>query len=366
MEAPSELYVGIMSGTSLDGVDAVLLDFSSGKPKLIASHYQTYSQSLKENLLELQQSGHDEIHRSQLVARTLARAYAETIHGLLSKAGVLAAQVQAIGCHGQTVRHRPEHGYTVQLGNSALLAELTGIHVVSDFRSRDIAAGGQGAPLVPAFHDTMLRHPSIHRGILNLGGIANLTDMPPGFETTGFDTGPANLLMDAWIFRHQGKSMDKDGAWAASGTVIADLLKKLLDEPFFSASPPKSTGRDLFNADWLNKRLNGNESPADVQATLLALTSRSIADAVNRYSSGIEELCLCGGGAHNAALAAQLQQLLPQCRVMKTDELDIPADWMEAIAFAWLARQTLNLRPGNLPAATGASHPCVLGAIYPA
>jgi anhydro-N-acetylmuramic acid kinase len=362
----ADLYIGIMSGTSLDGVDAALVDLAQASPRLLATHFQPYPQQLKESLLALHQPAHGELHQAQLLANRLAREYADATRALLVKAGQSPAQVQAIGCHGQTVRHRPEHGYTVQLNNGALLAELAGIHVVGDFRSRDIAAGGQGAPLVPAFHDKVLRHSGIHRVIFNIGGIANLTDLPPGKTTTGFDSGPGNLLMDAWIARHQGTPYDKDGAWAASGKIIPALLRNLLAEPFFGAAPPKSTGRDLFNLAWLEKHLNGSEAPADVQATLLALTAESIAAAVLRCCGGAEEIYLCGGGAHNAALVAHLQRALPHCRIQKTEALGIAADWMEAVAFAWLAQQALHLRPGNLPAVTGARHPCVLGSIYPA
>ncbi len=366
MDATSDLYIGIMSGTSLDGIDAALVDLSQAKPRLVSSHYQPYAQPLKEALLALHQVSHNELHQSHLVANRLGHEYAEATHTLLKKAGVGAGFVQAIGCHGQTIRHRPEHGYTIQLNNAALLAELTGIHVVSDFRSRDIAAGGQGAPLVPAFHDRVLRHPGIHRAILNIGGIANLTDLAPGRVTSGFDTGPGNLLMDAWIARHRGKPYDKDGAWAASGRIIPSLLQRLLAEPYFADAPPKSTGRDLFNLAWLDSHLDGGEAPADVQATLLALTGDSIAAAVQRFCRGAEEIYLCGGGAHNDTLSAHLQRTLPQCHILKSEALGIAADWMEAIAFAWLAQQALSLRPGNLPAVTGARHPCVLGAIYPA
>ncbi len=355
-----------MSGTSLDGIDAALVDLSQASPRLVSSHYQLYAESLKEAILALHTAASDELHQSQVIAIQLANEYADAIHALLKKSGFAPEQIQAIGCHGQTIRHRPELGYTIQLNNAALLAELTGINVVSDFRSRDIAAGGQGAPLVPAFHDHVLRHASIHRAILNIGGIANLTDLPPRENTTGFDSGPGNLLMDAWITKHQAELFDKNGAWSASGKIIPLLLQRLLAEPFFVATPPKSTGRDLFNMAWLEKHLNGNEIPEDVQATLLALTGDSIADAVQHFCTGVEELYLCGGGAHNNALVSHLRHALPQCRILKTDVLGIAADWMEAIAFAWLAQQTLHLRPSNLPAVTGAKHPCVLGAIYPA
>jgi anhydro-N-acetylmuramic acid kinase len=366
VQASPDLYIGIMSGTSLDGIDAALVDLSQASPRLVSSHYRPYAEPLKKALLALHHAAHDELHQAQLIANRLAREYADATHALLKQAGVTVNQIQAIGCHGQTVRHRPEHGYTIQLNNAALLAELTGIHVVSDFRSRDIAAGGQGAPLVPAFHDKVLRHPDIHRAILNIGGIANLTDLPPGKDATGFDCGPGNLLLDAWIAKHQGKPYDKDGAWAASGKIILGLLHGMLDEPYFSAPPPKSTGRDLFNLAWLDKHLTGNETPVDVQTTLLALTGDSIAAAVRRFCPGTQEIYLCGGGAHNKTLVAHLQRALPRCRVQKTETLGIAADWMEAIAFAWLAQQALHLRPGNLPAVTGAKHPCILGAIYPA
>ena len=355
-----------MSGTSLDGIDAALVDLSQPLPRLVASHYRPYAEPLKEALLALHQASHNELHQAHVIANQLASAYAGATLDLLKKANVPADRVQAIGCHGQTIRHRPEQGYTIQLNNAALMAELTGIHVVSDFRSRDIAAGGQGAPLVPAFHDRVLRHPDVHRVIVNIGGIANLTNLAPDKTTTGFDSGPGNLLMDAWISRHKGKRFDENGTWAANGKVIPELLQRMLAEPYFSEPPPKSTGRDLFNLAWLQIHLTGNEALEDVQATLLALTGDSIVSAVQHYCPGTGEIYLCGGGAHNQALFSHLQRMLPQCRIQKTDALGIAADWMEAIAFAWLAQQTLHLHPANLPAVTGAGHPCVLGAIYPA
>lgn len=355
-----------MSGTSLDGVDAALVDLSQAAPRLVASHFQAYPAALKEALLALHHPAQNELHQSQIIANQLAREYAKATQSMLKKAGVAAASIQAIGCHGQTVRHRPEHGYSIQLNNAALLAELTGIHVVGDFRNRDIAAGGQGAPLVPAFHDMVSRHPNINRVILNIGGIANLTDLSPNKTTTGFDSGPGNLLMDAWIAKHQGKPYDKDGAWAAGGKIIPALLQRMLDDPYFAAPPPKSTGRDLFNLAWLERQLNGGETPQDVQTTLLALTGDSISASVNRFCARTREIYVCGGGAHNKALLSHLQQALPQCRIQKSEALGIDADWMEAMAFAWLAQQAMHLRPANLPAVTGAKHPCVLGAIYPA
>lgn len=355
-----------MSGTSLDGIDTALLDFSGSTPKLIATHYQAYPAALKQTLLALHQPTQNELHHTQLVANELAHGYATATKLLLLAANVNASRVRAIGCHGQTIRHRPDAGYTLQLGNAALLAELSGITVVNDFRSRDIAAGGQGAPLVPAFHHKMLRHPDIHRVIVNIGGISNLTNLAPGHATSGFDCGPGNLLMDAWIDRHVSQAYDKDGAWAASGVVIPALLTALLDEPFMLASPPKSCGRDLFNMRWLEQKLHGNEAPADVQATLLALTGHAISAAILRYCPGAEEVYLCGGGSHNSALVNYLNAALPNCRIQLTDQLGIEADWLEAIAFAWLAQQTLVGHCANLPEATGARHPCILGAIYQA
>ncbi len=355
-----------MSGTSLDGIDAVLLELSTGHPRLLATHYKPYRQALKDALLVLHQPDSNELHQAQILGNQLAREYASATQALLQTANVTPDRVRAIGCHGQTIRHRPDQGYTIQLGNAALLAELSGIAVVSDFRSRDIAAGGQGAPLVPAFHDRVLRHPGIHRVIVNIGGISNLTNLPPGRPTTGFDCGPGNLLMDAWVAQHKGESYDRGGAWAGSGQVIPALLQALLDEPYFRAEPPKSCGRDLFNLAWLNSKLHGDEVPADVQATLLALTSHVIVDAIQRYCVGAQEIYLCGGGAHNLALVQHLRASLPECIVQTTDVLGMAADWLEAIAFAWLAKQTLAGHSANLPAVTGAHHPCILGAIYPA
>jgi anhydro-N-acetylmuramic acid kinase len=361
----TELHIGIMSGTSLDGIDAALVAFSGDTPELRATHYRPYGQALKDKLLALHQPAANELHQSQLVANELAREYALATTALLKSAGVAAGEIASVGCHGQTIRHCPDQGYTVQLGNAALLAELTGITVVADFRSRDIAAGGQGAPLVPAFHDMILRHPAVHRVIVNIGGIANLSDLAPGRPTIGFDCGPGNMLMDAWIGLHRGEAYDKNGAWAASGKVIPALLHALQQDPYFGAAPPKSCGRDQFNMGWLQGRLHGGEAPADVQATLLALTRDGIADAIHRFCPGAQEIYLCGGGAHNAALADGLRQALPACRIQPTDALGVGTDWMEAIAFAWLARQAMHGKPANLPQATGAAHPCILGAIHP-
>lgn len=353
-----------MSGTSLDGIDAVLVDLGQPKPLQLAKHYLPFDDALRNALLALHLPSHNELHQAQIIGNQLARLYAQSISPLLSQTGIAATQVSAIGCHGQTIRHCPEHGYTLQIGNAALLAELTGITVINDFRSRDIAAGGQGAPLVPAFHDHVLRHPDIHRVIVNIGGISNLTNLPPNAATSGFDCGPGNLLMDAWCMPHLGKPYDDNGAWAASGQVLPELLAQMLKEPFFFLPPPKSSGRDLFNMTWLHNKLQGNETAADVQATLLELTCRTITQAIRQHCVGAQEIYLCGGGAHNQTLRNRLSALLTDCSIQTTNTLGIDGDYMEAIAFAWVAQQTLHGKPANLPLVTGAKHPCILGAVY--
>lgn len=355
-----------MSGTSLDGIDAALVEFSDGKVQPGGTHYQAYEQPLKDALLSLHHPANNELHQAQLIGNELAQHYAAATAALLQKNHITPHQVRAIGCHGQTIRHRPEHGYTLQLGNAALLAELTDISVISDFRSRDIAAGGQGAPLVPAFHDKVLRHPDIHRVIVNIGGISNLTDLPPDRPTTGFDCGPGNLLMDAWCMQHLGKPYDDRGTWAATGIVLPALLERMLNEPFFALPPPRSSGRDLFNMAWLQEKLQGGERAEDVQATLLELTCRTIAQAMQQYCIGATEIYLCGGGARNQTLHNRLAVLLPGSTVQTTNILGVDSDYLEAIAFAWLAQQTLHGLAANLPLVTGARHPCILGAIYPA
>jgi anhydro-N-acetylmuramic acid kinase len=358
-------YIGLMSGTSLDGVDAALIEFSDSAHRIVGKAFTPFEDSLRTKLLDLHQPKPDEIHEAATLGNELARIYAQATHELLRKTRTSAANVQAIGCHGQTIRHRPDAKYTIQLGNGALLAELTRTIVVCDFRSRDIAAGGEGAPLVPAFHQAMFAHASIHRIIVNIGGIANLTDLGSG-AIQGFDTGPGNMLMDAWTQLHLGKSFDRDGVWAQSGSSIQGLLSTLLAHDFFLRNPPKSTGRELFNLAWLKQYLSGKENPRDVQATLLELTALSIARAIEAHCGGVKEIYVCGGGAANSALMSRLLASLPGVPIATTAKLGIDPDWVEACAFAWLARQTLLLRPGNLPSVTGAKAPRILGAIYPA
>ena len=357
-----------MSGTSLDGIDVALADFNSSPPSLLHSFYLPYSKDLRTRLLELHQSGPDELHRAAMLGNELSRCYADAVAGLLSGSRVAAREVIAIGCHGQTVRHcpQPARGYTIQLFNPALLAELTGITVVADFRSRDIAAGGEGAPLVPAFHRALFRHPERHRIIINIGGICNLTSLPPEGEVVGYDCGPGNILMDAWCLRHTGESYDENGSWAKSGAVIDRLLERFLVLPFFSLSFPKSAGREQFNLAWLESCLAGNEKPEDVQATLLQLTVQSIARSVLKYFPDATELYLCGGGARNGTLVMQLRSAMPGKTIELTDKLGVSADWLEAFAFAWLAKQAVCKLPVSLSSVTGARGPRVLGAIYPA
>ena len=358
-----------MSGTSLDGIDAALAEITAeGKIRLVANYYLPYPPDLRLQLLNLHYPQTDEIHLAALAANGLSGLYADAIHTLLSQANQAPADIRAIGCHGQTLRHRPEAGYTLQIGNAALLTELTGITVVSDFRSRDIAAGGQGAPLVPAFHAQTLRHPSIHRVIVNIGGVANLTDLPPVGPVRGWDTGPGNMLLDAWIQKHNGAAYDKAGAWAASGTVNSALLASLLSHDFLGMPPPKSAGREQFNLDYLQEILATFSTaiePADVQATLVEFTAQSLCAAIKKECSGVQEVYVCGGGVHNHALIQRIASLLTPARVNSTAILGIDPDWMEALAFAWLARQTLHGLPGNLPEATGAQGARILGAIHP-
>jgi anhydro-N-acetylmuramic acid kinase len=361
-------YIGIMSGTSLDGIDVVLADFSGSVPALHQTFFIPYDETLRSQLLALHQSGDDELNRAALLSNQLSHLYAEAVISLLSQSNVACEQVIAIGCHGQTVRHCPEadKNYTIQLVNAALLAELTQVTVVADFRSRDIAAGGQGAPLVPAFHQAIFMSAYSTRAIVNIGGIANITRLESDQAVIGFDCGPGNLLLDAWCLRHTGQPYDKNGDWAAQGKIIPDLLEKLLATQFFSFSPPKSTGRDFFNIKWLEGYLSGNEALADVQATLLQLTVSTIADAIQRDCLTVNEVYVCGGGAHNKLLIERLREALPDRNVSLTDELGVAADWVEAYAFAWLAQQVILGKPINLSAVTGAKGERILGAIYPA
>lgn len=363
------IFAGVMSGTSLDGVDAVLADFAPTGGRcceVLAATHVDYPSALRSELLGLQAAGNDEIVRAARAANALADLYAHALRSVCLAAGVPAHEVVAAGVHGQTVRHRPREGWTVQLNNAARVAEGAYVTVVADFRVRDVAAGGQGAPLVPAFHAAIFAKAGRHRVVLNIGGIANVTDLPPRGVVRGFDTGPGNVLSDLWCARHRGAPFDAGGAWAASGTVDAGLLAALLAEPYFAESPPKSTGRDLFDAAWLDTRLAGRAmAPADVQATLCELTATTVAGAVAAHCEDAVEVLVCGGGAKNATLMHALARRLAPRVVAPTSAHGVAVEHVEALAFAWLAREALAGRPGNLPAVTGARGPRVLGAIYP-
>ena len=361
-----------MSGTSLDGVDGVLADFSGPQPRVLAHHAQPFALALKQELLALNTPSDNELHRAALAANGLVRVYAQTVQALLADTHTSASDVCAIGAHGQTVRHQPGAfdgaGYTLQLNNPALLAELTGIDVVADFRSRDVAAGGQGAPLVPVFHQGIFGQTQHTVGVLNIGGIANLSVLHANGDVLGFDCGPGNALLDHWCQTHTGDPFDNQGAWGASGAVIEPLLQGLLAEPFLRQTSPKSTGRDLFHPTWLTAQLSGfaNAKPADVQATLTEFTARACANDVLHHASDATELIVCGGGALNALLMQRLQAGLPHVHVVSSVERGMPPLQVEAAAFAWLARQTVLGLPGNLPKVTGAQGARILGGIFKA
>lgn len=372
MHGAGEIYVGLMSGTSLDGIDAVLLDLErSQQPRLLAAQTFQLDSNLRDQLQALCQSGPDEIERMGQADRQLGLAFGTAVNNLLDIAGVPRSAVRAIGSHGQTIRHRPpgasrQYPFTLQIGDPTSIAHATGITTVADFRRRDIAAGGQGAPLVPPFHRAIFKG-SRTRAIVNIGGIANVTLLPVDGSVTGFDTGPGNTLMDNWIAHHRGDTYDRDGAWAASGTVSPELLQRMLHAPYFSMAAPKSTGREYFNLPWLEQQIAGMPiSAADVQATLAELTARTIASEIAALVPAPHEVFICGGGAYNTHLMQRLEALLHPRQLGSTAQLGIDPEWVEAAAFAWLAQQTLAGKPANDPAVTGANAYCVLGAIYPA
>lgn len=371
--AADGLYFGLMSGTSMDGVDGIAVQFEHGRPPVVrAEAFVGFADGLRDALFALQHPGENEIEREALAANALAARYAVCCHELLRAGNLSPGQVRAIGVHGQTVRHRPEMGFTRQTNNPALLAEMTHIDVVADFRSRDVAAGGQGAPLVPAFHATVFGSRRETRVVCNLGGISNITILDASGAVRGFDCGPANALLDLWASRHIGKPYDEGGHFAASGQIHQPLLNALLDEPFFEQKPPKSTGRDLFNAVWLDGKLRGYEAvpPADVQATLAALTAVTVAREIERHASDCRAVYVCGGGARNARLLKALEGALQASGVagvpvMTTEALGVPPHQVEPLAFAWLAMRCVARETGNLPSVTGAAGERVLGAIYP-
>ena len=410
----SEIYIGLMSGTSLDGIDGVLMDFSGTAPSVLQHCYHRFAPALANEFLLLNTSGGDELHRAALAANALARAYADVVADLLAASATDRNGVVAIGAHGQTVRHCPQEfgtgefgtGYTLQLNNPALLAELTGIDVVADFRSRDVAAGGQGAPLVPAFHQAMFGGTDQTVTVLNIGGISNISVLAPTpsvasdsasnaasgaavgtasgaargnvmgdvmgdvtADVVGFDCGPGNALMDRWCQEHTGQAFDDAGRWAATGRINDKLLKVFLDEPYFAKPPPKSTGRDLFNVNWLASKLasfGASIRPVDVQATLAELTAVTCAASVSSYGKNSKSLIVCGGGAFNTHLLERIQAHLPGLFVMSSQACGLPPMQVEAAAFAWLAAKAVNRHCASLPKVTGAKGARILGAIYPA
>jgi len=377
MNKPHSLYIGLMSGTSLDGIDAVLAQIgSNGEANTQAAVSASFPSDLRKALFELQSPGPNELHREKQAANTLALAYADAVQQLLKKANVQAADIVAIGAHGQTIRHQPHLGanlaYTHQTLNPALLAEKTGIDVIADFRSRDIAAGGHGAPLTPAFHIQQFSSPNEERAALNIGGIANLTLLPTQGDIRGFDCGPGNMLMDAWIADQQGHPFDNNGTWALQGKINNALLDRMLADPFFTKAPPKSTGRDDFHLDWLQEKVGvENINAEDVQATLLHLTAHSAMDALARHAPQTQKLIVCGGGAKNNALMNLLRVkaqsfLRRPLEIITSETVGIDPQLVEGLAFAWLAWAHKEKRPANLPAVTGAKGLRVLGAYYPA
>lgn len=369
----AEIYIGLMSGTSMDGVDGVLAEWTGDSALRVHAHvHLDFDPALAAELMALNRSGPDELHRAALAGNALARRYADVVLALLAKSGIPAASVCAIGAHGQTVRHRPQQfdgiGYTLQINSPALLAELTGIDVVADLRSRDVAAGGQGAPLVPAFHRAQFGQAGQSLAVLNLGGISNLTLLADDGSVLGFDCGPGNALLDHWIGRQRSQPFDAGGRWAASGKVVPPLLEALQREPYFDLPPPKSTGRDLFHAAWLEQLMApfAELDPADVQATLAELTAWVCARDLARWAPAIRELRVCGGGAFNSDLMARIASRSQGVRVLSTGELGLPPDQVEACAFAWLARQFVRRVNSSLPTVTGARGARLLGCLYPA
>ncbi|MGC6247816.1 anhydro-N-acetylmuramic acid kinase [Bisgaard Taxon 45] len=363
-------YIGVMSGTSLDGVDLALMDFSCQQPQLIHADFYPMPPAIRQQISALCHSGETTLQALGELDHQLGLLYTDCIQQFLQQHQLSPEQIMAIGCHGQTIWHSPNSHYpfTMQIGDANVIAAKTGITTVADFRRKDMAFGGQGAPLVPAFHQSLFLKPNQATVVLNVGGISNISCLLPNQEVIGYDTGPGNTLLDTWIEKHQGKAYDKDATWAKSGTVNHALLADLLDEPFFALPAPKSTGRELFNLAWLNKKLAKHPAllPQDVQATLVELTAQSIVDQLNQIETELDRyLLVCGGGVKNSLLMARLTTLLPQWQVQTTNDYGLDADYVEAAAFAWLAYQRLNDLPGNLPSVTGAKSAVSLGAIYP-
>ncbi|HEY1990900.1 MAG TPA: anhydro-N-acetylmuramic acid kinase [Gammaproteobacteria bacterium] len=366
----AERYIGLMSGTSADGIDAVLMEFAPA-PRLLATHYSTYPDSVKERTRRVMLGQHsgDPLDEAGSLDSELGELFGAAVLALLEQSGTDPKGVRAIGSHGQTIRHRPRqrHPFTIQIADPNIIAARTGIAVVADFRRRDVALGGQGAPLLPAFHKLAFGSDTEDRLVLNTGGIANVTLLPAKGEVRGFDTGPANVLMDMVSREELQRPFDDGGKVAATGKVDAALLASMLQEPYFHLAAPKSTGPELFNRQWLDRHLAGRKlATEDLLATLAELTARSVAEAALQHTAGVKHVYVCGGGANNGHLLARLAAQLPGAAVESTAAIGIDPAWVEAAGFAWLAYRTVNHQPGNLPVVTGAGKYAVLGAIYPA
>lgn len=367
------LFIGLMSGTSMDGIDAALVELSQEVPKLVATHAHEFPRPLRSELREIASSPSATLERVAVADVHVGELFAQAALRLIEHAGCSPSDIHALGSHGQTICHQPNLStpYSVQIGDPNIIAERTGITTLADFRRRDIAAGGQGAPLAPAFHEAVLRHADKNRIVVNIGGISNITMLPMAVDSpaSGFDTGPGNTLLDAWANEHLATTMDKAGHWAAKGKTHQPLLAVLLSDRYFSDPPPKSTGREYFNLEWLEQKMGllstPIPSPQDTQRTLCELTTQAIAEAIEQYATAAGEVLVCGGGTHNPVLMDALSRSLPRHRVRSTMDYGLDPDWVEAMAFAWLAKRTLDGLAGNLPAVTGARHPVILGAIYP-
>ncbi len=366
-EPESEIYIGLMSGTSIDAIDAVAISLAQKHTQIIASHTHPIPTPIRQSIAELCQAGDNEIIRMGKLDSQLADLFSDAIFELLKNANLKAAQITAIGSHGQTIRHSPngEHPFTLQIANPAKICEQTSITTVADFRRADMAAGGQGAPLVPAFHQAVFFDKNIKRVVLNIGGMANISILD---ETNlrGFDTGPGNILLNEWIQLQRGEHYDKNGNWSQSNTSNQQLLEKMLNDAYFSQPPPKSTGREYFNLNWLNEQIKDfSDTDGNIQSTLCELTARSVSDAIKQYASDCQQILVCGGGIHNKDLISRLEENC-QIEICSTRDYGVDPDYVEAAAFAWFARQTLHNIPSNAPAVTGAKHPVIMGAIYPA
>lgn len=369
IEDPSSLYIGLMSGTSMDGIDAVLIRLAARHCETVAAISFPYPAELRDTLIAVSRKpGNVGIDTIGDLDHWVGVCFRDAAKAMLDAAGSESIQVRAIGSHGQTIRHRPgsERPFTMQIGDPNIIATGTGITTVADFRRRDMAVGGEGAPLAPAFHQWLFGSDKQQRVVLNIGGIANVTILPgDATSVTGFDTGPGNGLMDAWIQQEKGEPFDDAGTWASDGKLLPDLLTRMLADPYFDRSPPKSTGFEYFNLDWISKHVDGESfQPVDIQTTLLALTARTIHEAIAHHAPDTRAILVCGGGVHNDALMEGLTRILPSAKWSSTVDFGLDPDWVEAAAFAWLAKQTLLGRPGNLPSVTGARQPEVLGAIY--